>query len=59
MTTPDLFADHPGPTPAQLERAAALRAQLQHHAHLYYTLDAAELPVAEYDRLFQELRALE
>ncbi len=59
MTTPDLFADHPGPTPAQLERAAALRAQLQHHAHLYYTLDAPELPDAEYDRLFQELQALE
>ena len=59
MTTQDLFADTPGPTPAQQERAAALRAQLQHHAHLYYTLDAPELPDAEYDRLFQELQTLE
>ena len=59
MTTPDLFADRPGTTTTQLERAAALRAQLQHHAHLYYTLDAPELPDAEYDRLFQELQALE
>ena len=40
-------------------RAAALRAALQHHAHLYYTLDAPVLPDAEYDRLFQELQALE
>jgi len=40
-------------------RAAALRAQLHHHAHRYYVLDAPELPDAEYDRLFQELQALE
>lgn len=40
-------------------RAAALRAQLQHHAHRYYVLDAPEIPDAEYDRLFQELQALE
>lgn len=60
MTTQDLFAAvPPGPTPSQQERAAWLRAQLQHHAHLYYTLDAPELPDAEYDRMFQELQALE
>ncbi len=40
-------------------RVAALRAQLNHHAHQYYVLDAPELPDAEYDRLFQELQALE
>jgi len=40
-------------------RAAELRAQLNHHAHLYYTLDAPEVPDAEYDRLFRELQALE
>jgi DNA ligase (NAD+) len=45
-------------TPAQ-QRAAALRAQLNHHAHCYYVLDAPELPDAEYDRLFAELQALE
>lgn len=41
------------------ERAATLRAQLHHHAHRYYVLDAPEIPDAEYDRLFQELQALE
>ena len=51
----DLFAAEP--TPA--ERAAQLRAQLHHHAHRYYVLDAPELPDAEYDRLFQELQAIE
>ena len=40
-------------------RAAELRRLLHHHAHLYYTLDQPELPDAEYDRLFQELQALE
>ena len=52
----------PEPT-ADLQAAAAqaaeLRAQLQHHAHLYYVLDAPALPDAEYDRLFQQLQALE
>jgi DNA ligase (NAD+) len=47
------------PTPAPAQRAAELRATLQHHAHLYYVLDAPELPDAEYDKLFQELQALE
>jgi DNA ligase (NAD+) len=51
----DLFAAQP--TPA--ERAAALRAQLQHHAHRYYVLDDPQIPDAEYDRLFRELQALE
>ena len=51
----DLFAAEP--TPA--ERAAQLRAQLHHHAHRYYVLDAPELPDAEYDRLFQALQAIE
>ena len=40
-------------------RAAELRALLHHHAHRYYVLDAPEVPDAEYDRLFQELQALE
>ena len=40
-------------------RAAELRASLNHHAHLYYVLDAPSLPDAEYDRMFQELQALE
>ena len=40
-------------------RAAELRAALNRAAHQYYTLDAPELPDAEYDRLFRELQALE
>src|SRR5215211_4943637 len=39
--------------------AAALGEQLRRHAHLYYVLDAPELPDAEYDRMFQRLQALE
>jgi len=46
-------------TLAAADRAAALRAQLHHHAHLYYVLDAPVLPDAEYDKLFRELQALE
>ena len=41
------------------DQAAQLRAQLHHHAHLYYVLDAPTLPDAEYDRLFKALQALE
>lgn len=40
-------------------RAAELREQLHHHAHLYYVLDTPALPDAAYDQLFQELQALE
>jgi DNA ligase (NAD+) len=39
--------------------AAALSEQLHRHAHLYYVLDAPELPDAEYDRMFQRLQAIE
>ncbi len=46
----------PEPT---LARAAELRATLHHHAHRYYVLDDPNIPDAEYDRLFQELQALE
>jgi hypothetical protein len=41
------------------DRAAQLRAVLQHHAHQYYVLDAPQIPDAEYDRLFQQLQAIE
>ena len=40
-------------------RVVALRKLLNQHAHHYYVLDAPEVPDAEYDRLFQELQALE
>ena len=40
-------------------RARELREQLQAHAHRYYVLDEPLIPDAEYDRLFQELQAIE
>jgi DNA ligase (NAD+) len=41
------------------ERIAALRAELDLHAHRYYVLDEPSIPDSEYDRLFRELQALE
>ena len=40
-------------------RALQLRGLLAHHAHCYYVLDAPQIPDAEYDKLFQELQAIE
>ena len=57
MATLDLFSSEPA-TPDH-DRLLALRAQLHHHAHQYYVLDAPQIPDAEYDRLFRELQALE
>jgi DNA ligase (NAD+) len=37
----------------------ALRDKIRHHEHLYYVLDAPELPDAEFDQLMQELKRLE
>jgi DNA ligase (NAD+) len=45
--------------PQAAARAAELRDQLHHHAHLYYVLDEPALPDAAYDQLFQELQAIE
>ena len=36
-----------------------LKEQLNHHAHLYYVEDRPELPDAEYDRMMQQLMAME
>src|SRR4051812_39465722 len=36
-----------------------LRDEIRRHEHLYYVLDAPELPDAEFDRLMQELKRLE
>ncbi len=41
------------------ERIAALRQEIRHHDHLYYTKDRPEISDAEYDRLFRELVELE
>ncbi|MDO9313424.1 MAG: NAD-dependent DNA ligase LigA [Burkholderiaceae bacterium] len=40
-------------------RADELRELLRRHSHNYYVLDAPSIPDAEYDRLFQELEAIE
>jgi len=40
-------------------RAAELRRQLERHNRLYYALDAPEISDADYDALFNELKALE
>ena len=55
--TADLFgsADHD----AGQTRVRELHQLLHHHAHQYYVLDQPSVPDAEYDRLFQELQALE
>ena len=36
-----------------------LREEIRHNEHLYYVLDAPELPDAEFDQLMQELKRLE
>jgi len=36
-----------------------LREEIRRHEHLYYVLDAPELPDADFDRLMQELKRLE
>jgi DNA ligase (NAD+) len=62
MRTQDLFAAPAPKTPSPIvdaQRLQALRAQLHRYAHQYYVLDAPTVPDAEYDRLFQELQALE
>jgi len=46
-------------TAAAAARAAELRAQIAQHDYRYYVLDDPQVPDAEYDRLMQELRALE
>jgi DNA ligase (NAD+) len=41
------------------KRLDDLRAQVDHHLYLYHVLDEPEIPDPEFDRLFDELKALE
>lgn len=44
---------------AAAARATQLRAELERHSYQYYVLDDPLVPDSEYDRLFQELQAIE
>lgn len=46
-------------SPELAARAARLREEIEHHAHLYYVQDQPEISDSEYDRLFRELQDLE
>jgi len=59
MSQNDLFSQAGAAADAPEQRAAELRRLLNHHGHLYYVLDQPALPDAEYDKLFQELQAIE
>ncbi len=41
------------------KKIAALRAEIEHHEHLYYVLDAPEIDDLEYDALLRKLKELE
>ena len=56
--TSDLFASSATPAP-DAEAVAQLRRTLHEHAHRYYVLDDPLISDAEYDRLFQQLQAIE
>ena len=47
------------PSDAERRRAAELHEQLHHHNYRYHVRDDPEVADAEYDRLFDELKALE
>jgi DNA ligase (NAD+) len=49
----------PGPDKKTVEEIERLRDEINRHNHLYYVLDNPALTDAEYDRLFDELVALE
>jgi DNA ligase (NAD+) len=53
------MANPANPSPDPAERAEQLRAELRHHEHLYYVLDAPEISDAEYDALMNELKRIE
>ena len=56
----DLFSNPAPKVPALVaSKIEALRARLNQWAHEYYVQDAPSVPDAEYDRVFQQLQALE
>lgn len=60
MSQGDLFSEQPAPAPAVSFAAyQQLIATLRRYAQEYYVNDAPTVPDAEYDRLFQQLLAIE
>ena len=55
----DRAKDRAGKRQIEERQIDELRDTIRHHEHLYYVLDAPELPDAEFDRLMQELKKLE
>ena len=56
----DLFSDKSQEAPAKVvAKVQALREQLNRWAHEYYVQDEPSVPDGEYDRVFQQLQALE
>ncbi|QNN59316.1 NAD-dependent DNA ligase LigA [Diaphorobacter ruginosibacter] len=56
----DLFSSPPQDVPSKVvAKVNALRDQLNAWAHEYYVLDAPTVPDGEYDRVYQQLEALE
>ncbi|QIL80066.1 NAD-dependent DNA ligase LigA [Diaphorobacter sp. HDW4A] len=56
----DLFSEPTQDVPAKVvAKVSALREQLDRWAHEYYVQDAPTVPDGEYDRVFQQLQALE
>ena len=50
-------AEPPPPADKPAERAAWLRTELERANYQYYVLDQLEIPDAEYDSLFSDLRS--
>jgi DNA ligase (NAD+) len=46
-------------TTSDAKRAEELRAELRHHEHLYYVMDAPQISDAQYDALMNELKRIE
>src|SRR6201996_4493634 len=53
MSTPDSAQPNPA------DRAAELRRVIDYHSHRYHVLDDPEIGDAEYDALYNELKAIE
>jgi NAD-dependent DNA ligase len=54
-----MSATKPKPHESPEERAAELRRQLDYHGYRYYVLDDPAIGDDEYDKLLDELRAIE